>query len=150
MEESSYCLDEHFASDEDLRLDRQLCFALYVASKELIKAYRPLLQPLGLTYTMYIALLALWEKDGVTVNELGQRMYLDSGTLTPLLKKLEAKGLVTRTRNRYDERQVHISLTDAGWEMKERARSIPHALKCSIPYTAQGAQQIIQMLSQGS
>ena len=97
-----------------LALDNQLCFALYVCSKEIIRKYNPLLEPLGLTYTAYITLLCLWEKDNVPVKELGNRLFLDSGTLTPLLKKMETQGLVTRTRNEKDERTVYIQLTKEG------------------------------------
>ena len=88
---------------EPLCLDNQLCFALYVCSKEIIRKYQPLLEPLGLTYTSYITLMCLWEKDNVSVKELGKRLFLDSGTLTPLLKKMEGQGLVLRTRSKKDE-----------------------------------------------
>ncbi|MGL6014970.1 MAG: MarR family winged helix-turn-helix transcriptional regulator [Selenomonadaceae bacterium] len=91
-------------ADEILTLDKQLCFALYVASKEVIRKYKPLLSPLGLTYTGYIAMLALWEKDNLTVKKLGEKLFLDSGTLTPLLKKLEGLGYIDRIRSTADER----------------------------------------------
>jgi DNA-binding MarR family transcriptional regulator len=118
--------------DEVLKLDNQVCFALYVCSKEIIKKYKPLLKPLGLTYTGYIAMLALWEKDNITVKDLGKRLYLDSGTLTPLLKKLESKGYVSRKRSDKDERTVNILLTDNGKKLKSKAVDIPHNLLCSI------------------
>src|SRR3954470_3664742 len=97
-----------------LLLDNQLCFALYSASLAMTKLYKPLLDELGLTYPQYLVMLALWERDGSTVSELGQRLYLDSGTLTPLLKRLEAAGLVSRVRSTEDERRVHLRLTSAG------------------------------------
>lgn len=124
-------LDKMASIDEILKLDNQLCFALYVTSKEIIRGYKPLLDPLGLTYTSYIAMLALWEKDDVTVKALGKRLYLDSGTLTPLLKKLEAKGLVQRQRRQDDERIVRITLTEEGRQLKKKAVAIPKEMLCS-------------------
>ncbi|WP_044481522.1 MarR family winged helix-turn-helix transcriptional regulator [Paenibacillus antibioticophila] len=108
-----------------LKLDDQLCFAFYACSRGIMKLYRPLLQELGLTYTQYITLLALWEQDAVTVKELGSRLFLDSGTLTPLLKKLEAMGLLSRTRDPKDERNVIITLTGKGQELRHQAKEIP-------------------------
>lgn len=105
--------------DDILKLDNQLCFALYVSSREVIKKYKPLLDPLGLTYTSYITMLALWEKDNITVKTLGEKLHLDSGTLTPLLKKLEVKGFLVRERRSEDERNVYISLTDLGHTLKK-------------------------------
>lgn len=113
-----------------LALDNQLCFALYVCSKEVIRKYQPFLEPLNLTYTMYITLLSLWEKDEVTVKELGARLFLDSGTLTPLLKKMENQNLVTRTRSKTDERTVYIKLTPEGVAMKEQCKDIPAKMAC--------------------
>lgn len=118
--------------DDALRLDNQLCFALYAASREVIRQYRPLLEPLGLTYTQYIVLLVLWEEDDVPVNRLGERLLLDSGTLTPLLKKLEAQGLVTRRRDAGDERSVRVSLTVDGRALQERAGHVPGAMACAL------------------
>lgn len=112
-------------SDQALRLDNQLCFALYSASLAMTKIYKPLLDELGLTYPQYLVLLVLWEQDGVTVSELGERLSLDSGTLTPLLKRLEAAGLVSRLRDAVDERRVLIRLTAEGRQLKTRARRIP-------------------------
>jgi len=114
-------IDPHQA----LLLDNQLCFALYSASLAMTKLYKPLLDELGLTYPQYLAMLALWERDGVTVSSLGERLSLDSGTLTPLLKRLEAAGLVARIRDVADERRVHVSLTAAGRKLKARAQKIP-------------------------
>jgi DNA-binding MarR family transcriptional regulator len=118
--------------DDLLKLDNQLCFALYVCSKEIIRKYKPLLDPLNLTYTGYIIMLALWEKDNVTVKELGERLYLDSGTLTPLLKKLESSGYIKRDRSSSDERNVYIRLTEKGALLKEKAYEIPQSMICSL------------------
>lgn len=113
-----------------LALDNQLCFALYVCSKEVIRKYQPLLEPLNLTYTMYITLMCLWEKDEVTVKDLGSKLFLDSGTLTPLLKKMEAQNLITRTRSKVDERTVYIKLTQEGIAMREKCLDIPSKMAC--------------------
>jgi len=112
-------------SDQYLRLDQQLCFALYTCEKEMTKLYRPLLESLGLTYTQYITMLALWEKDEISVKALGQKLFLDSGTLTPLLKRLEASGLLRRERDAQDERVVIVRLTEQGIAMKQQACAIP-------------------------
>ena len=111
-----------------LRLDHQLCFALYSASLAMTKLYKPLLDALGLTYPQYVAPLALWERDGLTVSELGERLFLDSGTLTPLLKRLEAAGLVARQRDAQDERRVRITLTPEGRALRARAEDIPRCV----------------------
>ncbi len=113
-------------SDDDLlRLDRQLCFALYSASLAMTKLYKPLLAELGLTYPQYLVLLALWQQDGRTVSDLGAELSLDSGTLTPLLKRMEEAELLTRTRDPADERRVVVTLTTAGRRLKQRARRLP-------------------------
>jgi DNA-binding MarR family transcriptional regulator len=117
-----------------LDLDQQLCFALYRASRAVTRAYQPLLEPLGLTYPQYLVMLVLWEDDGVTVKELGLRLGLDSGTLTPLLQRLEAAGLVERTRDRADQRVVRIALTAEGTALKARARAVPTELACRAGY----------------
>jgi DNA-binding MarR family transcriptional regulator len=114
--------------DPLLRLDRQLCFALYRASRAVVQAYQPLLAELDVTYPQYLVLLLLWEQDGVPVKALGQRLDLDSGTLTPLLRRLEARGLVTRTRSAADEREVLVGLTAAGRRLHAKARRIPPRL----------------------
>ncbi|MFM2054986.1 MAG: hypothetical protein RL456_3023 [Pseudomonadota bacterium] len=111
-----------------LALDQQLCFALYAASLAMTRRYRPLLEPLGLTYPQYLVMLVLWERDGRGVGELGDLLSLDSGTLTPLLKRLETLGLVRRTRSREDERRVEITLTEAGRAMRAHAAAIPPQL----------------------
>ena len=123
--------------DAMLKLDNQLCFALYSTSLAMTRVYKPLLDELGITYPQYLALLVLWEQDGLMVSELGERHFLDSGTLTPLLKRLEASGFVSRQRAPNDERRVHVSLTPAGQSLKVKAAAIPgcilSASQCSIP-----------------
>jgi len=114
--------------EQQMRLDQQFCFAVYACSREITKLYHPLLKDLGITYTQYITLLALWEKDRVPVKELGRRLYLDSGTLTPLLKKLETSGYVTRSRDPNDERSVLIELTEKGRALEAQACHIPERL----------------------
>ena len=114
--------------DAWLQLDHQLCFALYSASLAMTKVYKPLLEPLGLTYPQYLALLLLWERDAQTVSELGERLFLDSGTLTPLLKRMEAAGWVIRERAADDERRVIVSLTAAGRDLRRLARAVPRQL----------------------
>lgn len=116
---------------EWLLLDRQLCFALYSASLAMTKFYKPLLDPLGLTYPQYLVMLVLWEGDGIGVGQLGERLRLDSGTLTPLLKRLEAAGLVERRRDAGDERRVGVALTPAGHALKARAMAVPEQIACS-------------------
>jgi MarR family transcriptional regulator, organic hydroperoxide resistance regulator len=123
----------NLSPDQALQLDHQLCFALYSSSLAMTKLYKPLLDEMGLTYPQYLVLLALWEQDGLTVSELGQRLYLDSGTLTPLLKRMEAADWLTRLRDTADERRV---LTAAGRQLKARARRIPscvlQAAQCNV------------------
>lgn len=114
-----------------LALDHQLCFALYSSSLAMTKVYKPLLEPLGLTYPQYLVMLVLWEGDGVTVSQLGERLQLDSGTLTPLLKRLEAQGLLQRLRDAADERRVLLQLSAAGRALKSRAVAVPQAIACA-------------------
>ena len=132
--------------DQALRLDNQLCFALYSASLAMTKLYKPLLDELGLTYPQYLVMLVLWEGDRLMVSELGQRLCLDSGTLTPLLKRLESTGLVSRMRDAEDERRVRIQLTAAGRKLKARAAKVPGcvlaASQCSIPELLQLTKQV--------
>lgn len=137
---------EKFSTPADfnpLSLDNQLCFSLYVCSKEIIRHYTPILEPLGITYTMYLVLMALWEKDNVSVKELGHRIFLDSGTLTPLLKKMEALELVSRTREKKDERSVAICLTEKGRDFRNQCVSIPSKMACS---TALDLSQVKELL----
>jgi DNA-binding MarR family transcriptional regulator len=124
------------AADLALRLDHQLCFAIYSAGHAFNRAYKPVLDRLGLTYPQYLVMLVLWERDDVTVKDIGERLFLDSGTLTPLLKRLEAAGLIKRTRSTEDERQVLIALTPQGHALREKARAVPQAIlaasACSV------------------
>ena len=122
---------------ESLRLCNQLCFPLYAASREIVSRYKPVLDELGLTYTQYIVLLVLWEHGTVSVKELGQKLYLDSGTLTPVLKKLEQKGLLDRRRDTADERVLNVTVTEAGLALRERALSVPERLSCVVPMNAE-------------
>ena len=132
--------------DQALRLDNQLCFALYSASLAMTKLYKPLLDELSLTYPQYLAMLALWEEDGLSVSQLGERLRLDSGTLTPLLKRLEAQGLVSRLRAVEDERRVHLMLTPAGRKLRARAEKVPgcilEASQCSLAELGQLTRQV--------
>ncbi|HVH11754.1 MAG TPA: MarR family transcriptional regulator [Longimicrobium sp.] len=127
---------------ESLRLERQLCFALYSAANLTTRLYRPLLEPLGITYPQYLALLALWDRAPRSVGELGNALGLDSGTLTPLLKRLEAGGLVTRTRDARDERRVLVGLTPAGVALRERAAAVPETLRCAISLAPDEAEAL--------
>jgi MarR family transcriptional regulator, organic hydroperoxide resistance regulator len=124
------------AADLMLRLDNQICFAIYSTAHAFNRVYKPLLDRLGLTYPQYLVMLVLWERDGVPVKDIGERLFLDSGTLTPLLKRLEAAGLIKRTRSTEDERQVLIALTSQGQALREKARTVPQAIlatsACSI------------------
>lgn len=132
--------------DALLQLDNQLCFALYSASLAMTKVYKPHLDEMGLTYPQYLAMLALWERDRLMVSELGEKLYLDSGTLTPLLKRLESAGFISRIRDVQDERRVHITLTPAGRKLKTRAAKIPpcilSASQCSIPEISDLTRQV--------
>jgi DNA-binding MarR family transcriptional regulator len=116
--------------DELLKLENQLCFTLYAASRAVTQMYRPLLDELDLTYPQYLVMLVLWERDGLTVNEIGDLLQLDSGTLTPLLKKLETRGLLNRERDKGDERRVIITLLPDGRKLKKKALKIPEMLLC--------------------
>lgn len=133
-------------SYESLKLDNQLCFPLYAASRRIVNLYRPVLTPLGLTYTQYITMLALWEDDGQSVKTLGNRLFLDSGTLTPLLKKLEAQGLVRRVRSTQDERNVSIFLTAAGHELKIEAAKVPQQIAQCVNLAENDARDLHRLL----
>ncbi|AXT73458.1 MarR family winged helix-turn-helix transcriptional regulator [Vibrio sp. dhg] len=129
----SQCYTENpLNDDEKILLENQVCFPLYSAANAVIRAYRPLLDELELTYSQYLVMMVLWEKDGASVKELGSRLHLDSGTLTPLLKRLEAKGFVTRARSESDERVRVLNLTSEGKHLKTRAKSVPNAIACKI------------------
>jgi DNA-binding MarR family transcriptional regulator len=131
---------------QSLKLDSQLCFPLYAVSRKITKLYRPILNRLGLTYTKYVAMMALWEKDDVSVKELGNRLYLDSGTLTPLLKSLESQGLIERRRNPEDERNLIISLTNKGIQLKDKAIKVPEEISSCIDIPPQDAKELHRIL----
>ncbi len=137
------------SSDQALQLDKQLCFALYSASHAMSRAYKPHLDALGLTYPQYVAMLVLWERDGLTVSEIGERLFLDSGTLTPLLKRLESAAYISRLRDAADERRVLIRLTAAGRKLKARAAPIPgcmlQAAQCSLNELTTLTHQVQQL-----
>ena len=134
------------SSDAMLQLNNQLCFALYSTSLAMTRVYKPMLDALGLTYPQYLVMLVLWEKDGLMVSELGDKLFLDSGTLTPLLKRMQTADLVTRKRAADDERRVHVSLTARGHQLKVSAQAIPgcilRASQCSIPELMALTQQV--------
>ena len=115
-------------AEDHLKLENQICFSVYAAAREMTKLYKPLLEKLNVTYPQYLVLLVLWETNSITVNEMGRKLYLDSGTLTPMLKRMESAGLLYRHRSSEDERRVIISLTDKGKAAQEDASSIPHQL----------------------
>lgn len=137
---------DEFNKYDILKLDNQLCFSLYVCSKEIIRKYKPLLDPYELTYTGYIIMMALWEEDDITIKALGKKLYLDSGTLTPLLKKLEAQGYVTRNRSKKDERNVYISLTEKGKNLKKEALSIPDNMICTLGLDPEEGMKLLKEL----
>ena len=129
-----------------LALENQLCFPLYAASKEITRRYKPFLDPLGLTYTQYVAMMVLWEQDGITVGELGSKLYLDSATLTPLLKRLEAHGFVRRERSHEDERAVIVTLTDDGRALRERALEVPYCMAGCLEISPEDATELKMLL----
>ena len=137
-------------NDEALLLNNQLCFSLYAGSREIIRRYTPYLSPYGLTYTQYVVLLVLWEEDHITVSELGRRLFLDSGTLTPLLKKLEAAKYIVRERSKDDERAVIISLTDAGEYLKASFFDLPLKMFCQLGLSQDEALQLKELLDKMS
>ena len=134
------------ASFDPLRLENQLCFPLYACARKIVNLYTPYFKPLGITYTQYLVLMVLWAGDGINVRELGRRLYLDSGTLTPLLKKLEAAGFVRRERSETDERVTRIFLTEEGRALRERCLEIPVHLSRSVTLTPAEAQTLYQLL----
>ena len=131
---------------ETLKLENQLCFPLYAAAKEIIKKYTPVLDELNLTYTQYITLMVLWERDGVTVKELGQKLFLDSGTLTPVLKSLEHKGYLKRQRAEGDERSVIVLLTDEGTALKDKALCVPEKISACVRLSPDEAMTLYNLL----
>jgi DNA-binding MarR family transcriptional regulator len=131
---------------DPLKLENQLCFPLYAASREVIKLYKPFLDELDLTYTQYIAMLLLWENESMTVKEIGDCLFLDSGTLTPLLKKLEAKGMITRTRSTKDERNLNVTTTKAGKALHDKALHIPFEMSKYNPLSLEETVTLYRLL----
>lgn len=131
-----------------LKLESQLCFPLYACSKEIIRRYKPYLDELDLTYTQYITMMVLWERGSVSVKELGEALYLDSGTLTPLLKKMEECGWLIRCRCKVDERVVYVSLTDEGWAMREKLKDIPEKMGGCVSMDPEDAKRLYELLYQ--
>ena len=131
---------------QELKLENQLCFPLYACSREVIKRYRPFLDAVGLTYTQYVAMLVFWEEQSVSVKELGQRLYLDSGTLTPVLKSLEQKGYITRRRSAEDERVLIAALTSEGRALQDAAAKIPQQIGGCIPMQPEDAFLLHKLL----
>ena len=131
---------------DSLRLENQICFPMYAASREIIKLYKPYLDGVGLTYTQYIAMMLLWEKEKMTSKEMGERLYLDSGTLTPMLKKLEQKGYICRKRSKSDERNLEISITELGKELREKAEDIPEQMAKCVKITRDEAVNLYGIL----
>ena len=132
--------------DETMKLDSQLCFPLYAASRKIVNLYTPYLKPLGLTYTQYIMLLVLWEEDGITVGDLCRRLRLDTGTVTPMLKNTEKQGLITRTRSAEDERMVVINLTEEGKALYKKAKDIPAKVGSCVKLSKTEAMQLYKTL----
>ncbi len=131
-----------------LALDNQFCFALYSASLAMTKTYKPILDKIGLTYPQYLVMMVLWQQDNILVKDIGESLFLDSGTLTPLLKRLEAAGIIVRTRDQQDERQVRITLTPAGKNLKKAAREIPLQIMCASGQTSEVLIKLREQLSQ--
>ena len=134
--------------NEIMKLENQLCFPLYAAARQVTALYTPYLKELGLTYTQYIVFLVLWENDGIPVGELGRRLYLDNGTLTPLLKKLESSGYLTRSRDTADERVVTVALTDEARALQSKAAHIPEAIGSCINLSERDAVELYRILYQ--
>ncbi len=132
--------------DELIKLENQLCFPLYACAKEIIKRYKPFLDEIDLTYTQYIAMMVMWEQKTINVTELGKYLYLDSGTLTPLLKRLEAKKLIKRERSAEDERQLRITITNEGEYLKQQASEIPLKIKACVNFSPSEAKSLHRTL----
>ncbi len=137
MEEDKY---------EALKLSNQLCFPLYACAKEIVRAYTPVLKPLDLTYTQYIVLLALWERKTLYMKELGNLLYLDSGTLTPLVNRLSEKGYLTKKRSDKDARDLEVSVTEKGWELREKAVNVPNEVGSCVDLELEEAQELAGLL----
>ncbi len=137
---------EHKQCYEQLKLENQLCFPLYACSRKIVSQYTPYFKSLGLTYTQYIVCMVLWEEEQISVKELGEKLFLDSGTLTPVLKKMETAGYVTRHRSEEDERVVLVSITDQGRDLQEKVKNIPMHIAEHISLTPQEAEQLHSLL----
>ena len=129
-----------------LKLENQLCFPLYACAKEVARRYTPLLEPLGLTYTQYIAMMVMWEHKSISVKDMGKLLFLDSGTLTPMLKKMEKAGLIQRKRSEHDERMVIVTITDKGEELHDKAAEIPSKMAGCITLNNDEAMQLYALL----
>lgn len=130
------------SEDSELRLEKQVCFSLYSASNALVRAYKPLLKTIGLTYLQYMTMMVLWERTPMTVKEIGDKLHLDSGTLTPLLKRLQDKELIKKVRSEKDERKVYVHLTEQGSQLEDKAKEIPGALMCKVGLPIEQAVQL--------
>ena len=131
---------------DSLKIENQLCFPLYAAAREIVKLYTPALSSLDLTYTQYITMMVLWEKENISVKELGDALYLDSGTLTPVLKSLEKKGFINRVRSKEDERMLVINVTDKGRELRDDALAVPPAIACGVNLEPEEAAVLYKVL----
>lgn len=134
------------SSYDELKLENQLCFPMYACAKEIVRHYRPFLDEVNLTYTQYIAMMVLWTEKEINVKDLGKRLYLDSGTLTPLLKQLEQKGYITRARSKNDERVLDVKITNEGLKLREKASSIPQKMGSCMKLTPEEAQFLYKIL----
>ena len=132
--------------NEMLKLENQLCFPLYVCAKEVVRRYTPLLEPLGLTYTQYIVMMVMWEHKSISIKDMGKLLFLDSGTLTPMLKKMEKAGWITRRRSEEDERMVIVSITESGEQLHEQAAEVPSKMAGCVTLDSDEAMQLYSLL----
>lgn len=136
----------HMDKYDGLKLENQICFPLYACSKELVRRYKPFLDKIDLTYTQYITMMVMWDKKNLTVKELGEYLYLDSGTLTPLLKALEKKGFVTRARSKEDERVLNVTITEKGMALQDEAIDVPVQIGSCVQLEPEEAKQLYTLL----
>jgi DNA-binding MarR family transcriptional regulator len=146
MEEFSVSVDNDLRAEDDLLLERQLCFALSVASRSVVAAYRPVLEPMGLTHPQYLVMLALWERSPRTVRDVSDALLLEPATVTPLLKRLEEAGLVTRSRQAGNERALDVALTDKGRKLREKALGVPPTMMARLGITREDAAELHQSM----